>query len=201
MPPSAQDAPDLLAMALTGMPKSFLPTAIQNAHTATAQVLSQADPRFGVITRYDPKHGTVFQVNAKENVQLVMTVGGKGARVAATGFDALFEHGQRLELDMANVAIQGSPLFDAIVDMTKGARGKMQIFHPPTHVIQKIMLTNPDTLETQVLDDMPGEIVWGTKSFCLKGEPMAGILKLVAEVDDSGPVSSVNFNICVESWQ
>ncbi|MEE5105349.1 hypothetical protein V2J92_12425 [Pseudomonas alliivorans] len=199
--PAAQDAPDLLAMALTGMPKSFLPSAIQNAHRATAQVLSQADPRFDVVTRYDPHHGTVFQVNAKENVQLAMTVGGRDARMATTGFDALFEHGQSLELDMTNVAIQGSPLFDAIVDMTKGAGGKMQIFRPPTRVIQKIMLTNPDTLETLVLDDMPGEIVWGTKSFCLRGESMAGMLKLVAEVGDGGAVSNVNFNISVENWQ
>lgn len=199
--PSAQDAPDLLAMTLTGLPKSFLPTAIQNAHTATAQVLSQTDPRFDVITRYDPQHGTVFQVNAKENVQLAMTVRGKDAPVASTDFDALFEHGQSLELDMTNVAIQGSPLFDAIVDMTKGAGGKMQIFRPPTHVIQKIILTDPDTFETLVLDDMPGEIVWGSKSFCLKGESMAGMLKLVAEVDDGGAVSNVNFNISVESWQ
>ena len=125
-------------------------------------------------------------MNAKENVRLAITVGENDARVAATGFDALFEHGQSLELDMTNFAIQGSPLFDAIVDITKGARGKMQIFHHPTCLIQKIMLTNPDTLETQVLDDMPGEIVWGTKSFCLKGESMAGMLKLVAEVDNGG---------------
>ncbi|WP_445673346.1 hypothetical protein ACUDA6_22890 [Pseudomonas ceruminis] len=126
--PSAQDAPDLLAMTLTGLPKSFLPAAIQNAHTATAQVLSQTDPRFDVITKYDPHHGTVFQVNAKENVQLAMTVGGKDAPVAATGFNALFEHGQSLELDMTNVAIQGSPLFDAIVDMTKGAGERCRFF-------------------------------------------------------------------------
>lgn len=198
---SAQDAPDLLAMTLTGLPKSFLPTAIQNAHTATAQVLSQSDPRFDVLTRYDRQHGTVFQVNAKENVQLALTVGGKDAQVAAIGFDALFEHGQSLELEMTNIAIQGSPLFDAIVDMTKSAGGKMQIFRPPARVIQKIILTDPDTLETLVLDDMPGEIVWGTKSFCLKGESMAGMLKLVAEVDDGGAVSNVNFNISVESWQ
>lgn len=63
------------------------------------------------------------------------------------------------------------------------------------------MLTNPDTLETQVLDDMPGEIVWGTKSFCLKGESMARMLKLVDEVDNGGAVSNVNFNISIESWQ
>lgn len=199
--PSAKDAPDLLAMALTGMPKSFLPTAIQNAHTATAQVLSQTDPRFDVITRYDPHHGTVFQVNAKENVQLAMTVGGKDARLAASGLDALFEHGQSLQLDMANVDIDGSPLFDTILEMTKGVGGKMHIFHRPTRVVQKITLTDPQTFETVGLDDMPGEIVWGTKSFCLKGESMAGMLKLVAEVGEGGTISNVDFNINVESWQ
>lgn len=199
--PSAQDAPDLLAMALTGMPKSFLPKAIQNAHSATAQVLSKADPRFDVTTRYDPQHGTVFQVNAKENVQLAMTVGGEDARVMVSGFDALFEHGHSLELDITNIAIQGSPLFDAIVDMTKGAGGKMQFSPHPTRVIQKITLTNPYTLETVGLDDIPGEIVWGTKSFRLRGESMAGMLKLVADVDEAGAVSNVNFNISVESWQ
>ncbi|WP_141232663.1 hypothetical protein [Pseudomonas sp. Irchel 3H7] len=198
--PKATDATDLLAMTLSGMPKKFLPNAIRQVHTASANVLAAADPRFDVVSKYDPLYGTAFQVNAKENVQIFMTVGGKDAQIAATGYTALFENGRAFELDAKNIEFQGSTLFELIKELLSGNEGKVSFFRPSTAVVIKLSATDPVTNRKINLDDIPGSITSGTQSYCLQGVSMKGMITLTADVSHNGESSKVNFNINTESW-
>lgn len=198
--PKVTDATDLLAMTLSGMPKKFLPNAIHQVHTASANVLAAADPRFDVVSRYDPLYGTAFQVNAKENVQILMKVGGEDAQIAATGYTALFENGHAFELDAKNIEFQGSALFEMIKELVSGNEGKVSFFRPSTAVVIKLSATDPMTGKKINLDDIPGSIISGTQSYCLQGVSMKGMISLTADVSHNGESSKVNFNINTESW-
>ncbi|WP_210558358.1 MULTISPECIES: hypothetical protein [unclassified Pseudomonas] len=198
--PKETDATDLLAMTLSGMPRKLLPNAIHQAHTASAQVLAAADPRFDVVSRYDPLHGTAFQVNAKENVQIAMKVVGKDAQIAATGYAALLENGHAFELDVKNIEFQGSPLFEMIQELLGGDDGKISFFQRSTAVVIKLSAKDPATGQKINLDDIPGSITSGTESYCLQGVSMKGMLSLRADASHSGESSKISFNISTESW-
>ena len=198
--PKASDATDLVALTLTGMSKQFLPNAIRQVHEGSAQVLAAADPRFDVVSRHDPVRGTSFQVNAKENVKLAMLVGGDDAQVAAAGYAALLETGHGFEIDSKNVDFRGSPLFQVIQEMA-GEDGAMLRFSPHgKDVVFKLSATEPSTGNKIFLDDMQGKLTTGTKSCCLKGEAMNGMLSLTADASHDGERSRIQLLVCTERW-
>lgn len=198
--PKASDATDLLAMTFTGMSKQFLPNAIRQVHQATAQALAAADPRFDITTRYDPVYGTSFQVNARENVKLAMLVCGSDAQVAANGYAAMVEKGHAFELDVNNISIQGSGLFEMIEEMVGKGGGKLRFSQRPVEVVMKLSATDPVTGRRILLDDMPGSLTSGSKSYYLHGTAMNGLLTLSADANHNGESSKINLLFCTEDW-
>ncbi|NVZ90461.1 hypothetical protein HX813_19700 [Pseudomonas yamanorum] len=200
--PAASDVQESLNQVLSAMPKSFLPTAIRNAHTASAKILESIDPRFQILTKHDER-GTVFTVLAKENVNLSLMVDGDEALAAATGYEHLINHGKPFELGLRNVQMKGTPLFEAIREMMGAGPdvGKLTFGVFPKKVIHKICITDKSTKSQEILDDLQGDLVSGGMSFSFSGTSMGGLLTLKYSSLFDVAKSSINLNVNLESWR
>lgn len=195
--PSENEAIDTVTSALTGMPKSFIASAISNVHKATEISLSQLDPRFHIKTQY--KEGESFiGIYAKEDVPLDFKVDAEYANEYVDQHRQLIEHGRDVKISTNGLTIEGSNLFKEIMK----DNGFLSILAPKKKATQKLWLVQGDTNLMESFDDIQGEIAFGTKSLTFNGSACNGIFSLSYKKEIEGDKQvNITMSLSTNSWE
>ncbi len=163
--PSNNETIDTVTTVLTGLPKSFIANAISNVHQASGKALELLDPRFLVKTKYYDGQASIY-LSAKEKVALLMNVSAECATEYIDKHRQLIEHGKDVEITSAAIDFSGSKLFETLLQSDEGV---FHISSSKKKATQKLWLVQKNTGLTELLDDIHGEISFGTKSFTYMG--------------------------------
>ncbi|WP_131224909.1 hypothetical protein [Achromobacter marplatensis] len=178
--PSRDSTIEQLKMAAQGVGKRFIPDAISNVHHAIADALKAEDPRFDVGTSYNGK-GTLFQISANQPVKLGLTIQSELDRQEmGSRLRRLEEDGIPLCLEEAQLAVQGSPLFDTLLSGKE--RGKLELTPTSRRGKIKLMLTSPDGSSLETLAPVPARMYFGTKNARCEGSAYQGLLELKSDL-------------------
>jgi len=165
--PDNNDTINTVASALTGLPTSFIPNAIENVCVASSHALENLDPRFKVNASFEKGH-TAFSIYAKENVKGNLVVNSEFGQEFTDKYKDLIAHGKTLEIDSRAIKITGSKLLEEIfAETNKGVFKIIPSLRKPA--IQKLWLVSNDKSDVFILDDLVGEITLGKDSFSFKG--------------------------------
>lgn len=179
--PREEDARDQVYMALARHPIAFAPTAIQNVHAASSQVLENLDPRFHVETSY-VNCTTHFTLRAKEHVPLSLKVDGAAKERWKSQISALLDHGETARLSTEGVKLLGSPLFESVLNPEKLTGGQITFEPQSTKTVAKLSLIDEQIHQRTPLDDITGLISFGRKSLTFKGTGYSDLLALTINV-------------------
>lgn len=170
--PPEQDLPATIVAALTGSAPKPLYNAIHNIHQASNKAYEKIDPRFKAESEYinGVQMVTFF---AKENVHLSMKPSPEYIDELANNTLNLLEHGKGFAINLSDVSIVGSPIFEENFD-----NGFMKVIPHGTEARQKIILRDPVTGQFDFADDIVGMVTSGQKSFSFSGSAFEGILNM-----------------------
>ncbi|WP_395687592.1 hypothetical protein [Caenimonas koreensis] len=115
-PTKNADVVETLVTALTGRTEQFIPTAIENTHMASQEVLHRLDPRFDISTSHS-EGVTTIQLNAREPVTFHISVDEPHAAEWRAGIESVVHAAREVTLPMRGVGFLGSQLLEAL---TKG---------------------------------------------------------------------------------
>ncbi|MFM0718241.1 hypothetical protein PQQ73_18070 [Paraburkholderia strydomiana] len=156
-------------------------TAVAEIGLLATQELEQLDPRFAVELNVSGRK-TQLVFRAKEPVTFSARVVPERRAEFREKMQALIEHGERLEMDAAEVQLEGS----ALLDIFRGADGTVVIdphFRRPA--VHKILLRDPSSNAVMVIDDFIGDVVGGTQSITFEGQAFKGLCALRYRFDRS----------------
>ncbi|KAA0888082.1 hypothetical protein [Oryzomonas rubra] len=193
--PDKKDAIDTVAAALTGLPTTFIPNAIENVCVASTQALEKLDPRFMITASYQDKC-TNFLIQARENVQGKLQIEKEFGQEFTNKFNELIAHGKTLEIDSSAIKMTGSKLFEELHTDKKGVFQIKSSFRKPA--IHKFWLVNKNN-EIFFLDDLVGEIIVGRDSFSFKGTAFNDILEFsFTQPHTKNPLKEFTFSMVVD---
>jgi hypothetical protein len=197
--PNNNDAIDTLTAALTGYPKNYVSMAIPNVHNAMEKSLEKLDPRFSIKTAYQDDT-TIFSISAKENVSLILKANNKIKDEYIKKYDQLIKHGTDLKVSAGEISIEGSRLFEEAFNQKDGA---ISILKKKIPAIHKLGLIQDGTNIFEPIDDIRGEISFGTESFTFQGSTWNDILKFKYQkfINDDINSAKFNFELCLEQWE
>jgi hypothetical protein len=197
--PSKTDTLDTLSTALTGYPKSFISTAISNIHSASGKALEILDPRFSIRTAYQ-NDTTFFSISAKEHVSLTLKANNEIKDEYIAKYTQLVKHGIDLEISSGAITIQGSKLFEEVFNQKNGV---LSIASRKIPAIQKMSLVQDGTNIVESLDDIKGEIAFGTESFTFQGSACNDILKFKYQksINNNNRTAKFNFELHFDQWE
>lgn len=197
--PNKTDALDTLSTALTGYPKSFISTAISNIHSASEKALEILDPRFSIKTAYQD-NATSFSISAKENVSLTLKANNEIKDEYIAKYTQLVKHGIDLVISSGAITIQGSKLFEEIFNQKNGV---LSIASRKIPAVQKMSLVQDGTNIVESLDDIKGEIAFGTESFTFQGSACNDILKFKYQksINNNNRTAKFNFELHFDQWE
>lgn len=196
--PTHDDAISAVAAALTGQSQKVLSNAIPNVFKATESSLESIDPRFSVkASHYNGI--TSFELKAKEEVPIAMTVSGDVAQNFVEMHKQLVETGKDIELSSEYVAFTGSKLLESLFE---NPNGTLRVSSRKISAILKMWLVCKDSGIVENFDDTTVSIAVGTKSFGFSGRACLDILSISGQVpfesDNHKPKFSVSLDL--EKW-
>lgn len=181
---------DMLAMALSGYPKKFIVDTIRNAHKATSKALESLDERFIVDSSYD--NGiTRFNLNAIEPVSIKVNF--KKNKKYTVGYQRLLRQGEPFEINPEDIKTSGSLLIDEILQQPNG---KLILQGQSANVVLKLRLNNKESMLVDSVDDIYGELRYGTEALSFKGACFNGILNINALFPHGG--NSCKFSMYID---
>lgn len=195
--PEKHDAINTVTAALTGLPKSFLATAISNVHKATAQSLENLDPRFCVKSSHS-ENQTNFGIYAKENVNVLMNIQSDYSKEYMDKYQRLIEHGEDLEIYAGAIKFDGSKLLEEVSNIS--GNGKMVITSSKKKGIQKLWLVNKDTSVVENFEDIRGEVSFGNKSLQFEGSACDDIFTFKYRKELSKDNAKITFGLSFHKW-
>ncbi|WP_171965866.1 hypothetical protein [Cronobacter sakazakii] len=185
---------DMLAMALSGYPKKFIVDTIRNTHKATSKALEKLDDRFIVDSSYD--NGiTRFNLNAVEPVSLKVNF--KRSKKYTVGYQRLLRQGEPFEINPTDIKTSGSLLIDEILQQPNG---KLILQAQSVNAVLKLRLNNKESMLVDSVDDINGELRYGTEALSFKGGCFNGLLNINAIFPHGGNSCKFNMNIDFEIW-
>ncbi|WP_318557303.1 hypothetical protein [Geobacter anodireducens] len=195
--PSKNDVINTVAAALTGLPTSFIPNAIENVCEASSRALESLDPRFKVKASFEKGH-TAFSIYAKENVKGNFVINSDFGQEFTDKYKDLIAHGKTLEIDSRAIKITGSKLLEEIfAETNKGVFKIISSLKKPA--IQKLWLVSKDKSNVFILDDLVGEITLGKDSFSFKGYAFNRLLEFsFTHLHSDINLKDLNFSIMVD---
>lgn len=198
--PSQQDAIDSLSMALTGLPKKFIPTAIKNIHQASTEALESLDPRFKIHSSFIG-NTTHFELRAKQNVPVTLHIDPTYAHEYIEKYSRLLESGEDLEIESRAISFTGSKLLEEIT--AQGAeKGRFRISSSKRKATQKIWVESLDGNILEYFEDVLGEISFGSKEFSFVGYACNKLFKLEFRkpFTPEDTAASFSFTLNFEQW-
>ena len=200
--PDKRDAIDTVSAALTGMSTRFLPDAVNNVVTATANVLEKLDPRFAVsVSHQDYK--TIYNFRAKVDTSIGFSVAGEHKKEFLEQYQSLIDHGKAFEIDSKLVTFSGSKLFEKM--FSEHSNGKFKIEQTATkNGVTKLWFNSPDKNSNYYIDDVNGKVRIGEKSFSFEGSIFNDLLLVIFTANkpkDSVGEIKFNFRIDFKKWE
>jgi hypothetical protein len=195
--PNNDDAINTVTAALTGLPKSFIATAISNVHQASNSALEVLDSRFMVKSSHN-ELGTNFGLYAKENVNLSMVIQGDHARECFDKYKRLVAHGEDLEIPTGAISLKGSRLLEEILNMSKD--GKFIFKSGRKNGLQKLWVMDRNTSAIESFDDIKGVVSIGSESFDFNGSACGEMFSFSYRKMLSDKEASINFELNFEKW-
>lgn len=176
--PEETDANDQLMMVLGGLPKRFIPTAIENTHKAATAVLETLDPRFMVKTEY-VNGRTQTALLAKETVRVEANIQGESLAAWTRGLSLLMDHGRSVRLPMSGVRFTGSPLLESIMQEVVGEQASVTLTPNGRAAVLRLRWRG-DSAEIQ------GQLCAGRKTVRFEGALFGGLVSVAYQVSRSG---------------
>lgn len=195
--PEKHDAINTVTAALTGLPKSFLATAISNVHKATAQSLENLDPRFQVKTSHSESQ-TNFGIFAKEDVNVLMNIQSEYAKEYMDKYKRLVEHGEDLEIHAGAIKFDGSRLLEEVSNIS--GKGKMVLSSNKKNGVQKLWLVNKETSVVENFEDIRGIISFGNKSLKFEGSACDDIFTFKYRRELNKNTAKITFGLAFHKW-
>jgi hypothetical protein len=175
--PSEHDARDQVASMLTGLPTSFAPTAIANAHRASALALESIDPRFHVVTSHHAQK-TVIELRPREHVPVSFVISPEARPEWARQLAGLVQHGNAMRISAEGARLKGSPLFDEVLSPEEIAGGHFVMTPHGKRAVMKMSVVESDGSLSETMDDVIGELVGGTDSISFNGHCCGDLFSL-----------------------
>jgi len=197
--PSNNETIDTVTAALTGLPKNPLMNAISNVHQATEKAFEFIDPRFLVKTAHNDGL-TSIRVYAKEDVSLKLNIRDENFKEYLEKYQQLIEHGEDIVMESEAITIEGSKLFDEIINHNDGT---LSIRTEKKQARQKLWLLEKETGVVETFDDVLGTINFGTRSFTFNGATFNEIFSLSYRknlVDRHNEVY-LTMHFCFDQWE
>lgn len=196
--PTNDDIINALTTALTGVPKNILSQSICNVHEAKKKALEALDPRFKINSQYI-NGKSLIQIRAQEDIPFILNVKPEGAKDFASNYRSLVEHGQPVIIDTNLIEMKGSKLIDYLTEYTEN--GVLTLSKKKIPSIQRLRIANKDNCISASLDDIHGQIIFGTKSFEFTGSALDGIInyKHIFIFDDN--IGKSDFNLNLSRWE
>lgn len=174
-PPRKDDAIKTVTAALTGLPTSFLPQAVENVCKASSLALEALDPRFKIITSYNGRE-TNYEIHAQENVNFKFEVKDEYKNEFVGKYKEFMAHGSALEINSKAIVVTGSRLLEEILAISATGSIKMGPAMKKK-AVQKIWLTSKEG-EISILNDVVGDIVMGHDTYTITGSAYDGLLEM-----------------------
>ena len=196
--PHKNDAINTVSAALTGLPISFLPTAIDNVHKASEKSLELLDPRFVIKSGYT-KDGPSYTLHAKEEVNVTMAIKGKHAKDYENKYKRLVEHGDDFEVHDVRISFNGSELMKEISKVSPTA--SLTIKQNKKKGIQKVWIVDSKTSAIEVFEDIHGKIRIGRNSFTFEGSACGDIFTFKYQKLFNKVKSIITFGLDFKKWE
>jgi hypothetical protein len=200
--PTHEDAVDQVAMVLGAAPARLVPSAIGNAHRATAVALERLDSRFRVETAFD-QGLTRYTLNALEKVPFNIQVEGDTAQSWIEGLAALEDHAREARLPMVGASITGSKLLDTLMSGLRPGSGHLIVTPHPRRASVYVTFSPPGA-DRWKFEEIRGGIFVGKKTARFEGAACNAILQLRVELPVTSELRStcnVTFGTDFESWE
>lgn len=196
--PSNADAINAVSTALTGYPKKYLASAIENVHKGSCKSLELLDPRFSVESEYS-NGKTIISLSARESVQISMVVNSCFKKEYMEKYSDFLEHGKDFEVNSEAVTFDGSRLISEIFNNQDGVFG---LLGEKIKAVQKIWLVDQETNLVESFDDIQGEVFFGTKTFTFNGLSFGGLFGFSCTVpmDDIAATADTKMFLHFDKW-
>ncbi|WP_409279895.1 hypothetical protein [Pseudomonas sp. KCJK8751] len=197
--PAIDDVKEMLQQALAAQNQKSLATSVSEAIYAQKRSLEALDSRFEVIPSW--QHGvTSFELMPRETVNTRWQFETDRHPSYRVGLLSLIEHGRPFEFDVKHARVEGSPLLERLL-ATEG--GKVVVTPGSIPASVQLVVKHPDLDITEVLVEVQGQLVHGTKSATFDGAGMGGCLKLSVPISLTGAdrSSAITLGIDVSSWE
>ncbi|WP_162633368.1 hypothetical protein [Pseudomonas sp. LG1E9] len=184
--PVANGLQDLLQQALSAQTQKSLPTSVSEALYSESRSMEALDPRFKVTPSW--QHGvTSFEIVPTAPVKASWHFKLDAKEHYKSSLRSLIEHGQSFEFDAADVTIQGSPLLEKIFSEEKG---RVVLTPRSIPASAQIVVRHNDLDITELLVELEGDLVNGSKSATFSGTALDGCLKLSVPINLAPAVRS-----------
>lgn len=196
--PSADDAINMLSGVINGQLKKYIPQAIETIHKASDKALEELDPRFSLSSSY--VNGiTRIEVHAKEPTRISMEFKSDEKTDYPSMFQSLLEKGGEIEIPTEHITVSGSRLIEEIVS----EKGKLRIQRPTKTANIKIWAASLEGGAQSYLDDMVGELAYGSKECSFTGNCCNKIIGLnfSRAISEFGHSSPINIGLDFHSWK
>lgn len=190
---------DLLKQALSVQTQKSLSTSVSEALYSESRSLEMLDPRFKVTPSW--QHGvTSFELIPTAPVKATWQLNTNAKEHYRSGLRSLIEHGQSFEFNTADVSIHGSPLLEKIFSEEKG---RVVLTPRSIPASAQIVVRHHNLDITELLVELEGNLVSGSKSATFSGTALGQCLKLSVPIDLAAPVRScsIELELSLVSWE
>jgi hypothetical protein len=198
--PNESDAIDTVSMALTGLPRSFVPSAISNVHSASSKFLESLDPRFTVSSSF-ADGASHFILKARESTQFSFAIDSQYEPDIHLKFQKLRDFGQAVEFDARAVSIEGSRLLEEILAASRD--GKLTLSPMAREAVHKLWALDEASGHRVQFEDVRGTITAGRKRMNFSGTACGGIFSFsYSKSSEAGQTrATVNLQMDLQTWE
>jgi hypothetical protein len=198
--PRDSDAIDTVAMALTGLPTSFVHSAIANVHIASSRSLESLDPRFSVRSSFE--NGTSHLViEAKEPTEISIAIDPRYEPDVDRKFEHLLDFGQTVDFDARAISFEGSKLLEELLAVAR--EGKFTLAPMPREAVQKLWALNTASGQKTQFEDVHGTISVGLKQMNFSGQACRGMFSFSYSrgLESGDTRATVNLQLNLAPWE
>lgn len=199
MRPVANGLQELLQQTLAAQTQKSLSISVSEALYSESRSLEALDPRFKVTPSW--QYGvTSFELVPTAPVDVSWQLKANAKEHYKPGLRSLIENGHSFEFDIADANFQGSPLLEKIFSEE---RGRVVFSSRSIPASAQIVVRHGDLDITEVLVEIEGDLIHGSKTATFNGAAMGGCLKLSVPINvaASEPYCTIALQTTLDSWE
>ncbi len=188
---------------MTGQATKFIPTAINNVHLTTANVLESMDPRFRVETRYRDGISTIA-LRARETVDVSMEIPAEHVTAWRAALSRMVHHALPVTVPMQGVSVFGSPILEAAFGAAiSNPKAKLSISPNGISSTVKLVMFDPESQQPFVLDHLSGKAYVGESTARFVGQCCDNLVKLtlVVPLEESDDGATMTVELSLSGWE